>query len=38
MRVRRERPGDAAAVSAVHRAAFGRPLEDEVNRRLHEGP
>jgi putative acetyltransferase len=22
----------------VHRAAFGRPLEDELNRRLHEGP
>ena len=38
MRVRRERAGDAAAVSAVHRAAFGRPLEDELNRRLHEGP
>jgi putative acetyltransferase len=38
MRVRRERPGDAAAVSAVHRAAFGLPLEDELNHRLHEGP
>jgi putative acetyltransferase len=38
MRVRRERPGDGPAVSAVHRAAFGRTVEDELNRRLHEGP
>ncbi len=38
MRVRREEAGDRAAVERVHRAAFGRAAEAELDRRLHDGP